>query len=300
MYLYSILDSIILILYFAGIYLLELAPYVIGGVIVGEALKSTSWTKLIYKGVTKSPFVSTLLATILGIVSPLCTYGTVPVALQLFKAGVNISPLIAFLSVSAMMNPQLFIITWGGLGPEIAIIRVLTVMLFGLLLGFVLRRVPSSWIVNTGITDKKASQEEIESKCTKKTDAKKFCKNVFEGIQYVGFYLVTGVLLSAVVDVMVPKVWLKSLFAGNSFISLLISAMLGVPLYACGGGVIPVVKELMAGGMGRGAALAFLFVGPATRITPLMALATFLRPAFILIYAVVVIAFALLIGAVYV
>jgi len=90
-----------------------LSPYVLAGVILGEILKLTSWTKLVYVWTAKSRFLSILTASALGMISPLCTYGTVPVILQLFRAGVPLAPLATFLSVSSEMNPQLLVFTWG-------------------------------------------------------------------------------------------------------------------------------------------------------------------------------------------
>jgi uncharacterized membrane protein YraQ (UPF0718 family) len=299
MYSHSITEYVILIFYTAGKSLLGLAPYIIFGVVVGELLKLTSWTKLIYKGVNRSPIAAVLIASILGMVSPLCTYGTVPVVLQLFKAKVPISPLITFLSVSAMMNPQLFIYTWGGLGPEIALARAASVLLFGLLLGLFLYRVPQSWIVNASAVTEETSGQEILNREKKQFHFKKFISGVADCMIYVGFYIVIGVVISSVIDVLVPKSWLSALFQGNGFLSLLISALLGVPLYACGGGIIPVVQGFLANGMSKGEALAFLFVGPATRITPLMALAVILKPLVIVLYVILVILYSLLIGTIY-
>jgi len=299
MYKYSIIEYLLLIFYTAGKSLLDLAPYIIFGVIVGELLKLTSWTKLIFKGVSRAPFGAILVASILGMVSPLCTYGTVPVVLQLFKAKVPISPLITFLTVSAMMNPQLFIYTWGGLGPEMAITRAGAVLIFGLILGLFLYRIPQSWIVNPLALTDNSSEQDILNRAKKQFILKKFIAEVANGLLFVGFYIVIGVLASSFIDVLVPKSWLKTIFQGNGFVSLLISALLGVPLYTCGGGIIPVVRGFLAGGMGKGEALAFLFVGPATRITPLMALAVILRPVVIVIYVLLVITYSILIGSIY-
>jgi uncharacterized membrane protein YraQ (UPF0718 family) len=48
--------------------------------------------------------------------------------------------------------------------------------------------------------------------------------------------------------------------------------------------------------MSTGAALAFFIVGPATRIAPLVALSTIIRPSFIGIYILMLFAFAVLSG----
>ena len=48
-----------------------------------------------------------------------------------------------------------------------------------------------------------------------------------------------------------------------------LAAALGVPLYACGGGSIPIVESMMQMGMSPGAALAFFIAGPATKFSTL-------------------------------
>lgn len=297
MYTYSFLDKLLLVFYDSGYLLLELAPYIIVGVIAGELLKFTSWTGLMVKGIGKSPLLSVLIAAILGAVSPLCTYGTVPVVLQLYRAGIHISPLITFLAVSSMMNPQLFFITWGGLGAEIAVVRLLAVLAFGFILGMILYRIPSRLIVNPRV--KAYDSNGGTEKYVGKFNLRMLFRNCVKTLQFIGFYMVMGVMLSAVIDVFIPKAWLQTVFAGNDFFAVLKAAFMGVPLYACGGGVIAVIREFMNAGMGKGGAMAFLLVGPATRITPLVALAAILRPIFIVLYTLLLIAYSLLIGMIY-
>jgi uncharacterized membrane protein YraQ (UPF0718 family) len=52
-------------------------------------------------------------------------------------------------------------------------------------------------------------------------------------------------------------------------------------------------------GMSKGAALAFFLVGPATRMTPLMALAAVLRPGFVVLYVLLMLAFSMISGLIY-
>lgn len=276
--------------------LLTLAPYLMVGAAAGELLKYTSWTRLVYKGVSNAPLLSTFAAVILGMVSPLCTYGTVPVVLQLRKAGIHISPLAAFLAASVMMNPQLFIITLGGLGWQITLARTLSVLLFGILLGLLLKYIPSDWVVNPNISSEASSAEEILKRTPKSLNFRELAVNSFTSLKFTGFYLVIGVIAGAVVEVLVPGYWITFLFKPGSIISIAAASLLGVPLYACGGGVIPLVRAFLEQGMSRGAALAFLIVGPATRVTPLMALAAVFRPLFIVLYIGLLFSYSIMAG----
>jgi len=85
--------------------LINLFPYLIIGVLISELLKFTSWTKIIYKWASKSPVIAVISAAIIGMVSPLCTYGTIPVVCELYKSGVHVAPLVTFLAASSLMNP---------------------------------------------------------------------------------------------------------------------------------------------------------------------------------------------------
>ena len=50
------------------------------------------------------------------------------------------------------------------------------------------------------------------------------------------------------------------------------AATVGVPLYACGGGTIPLLQQWLWEGMSLGSAAAFMITGPDTKITNLGAL----------------------------
>lgn len=49
------------------------------------------------------------------------------------------------------------------------------------------------------------------------------------------------------------------------------AASLGIPVYVCGGGTIPLLLAWLDAGMSPGSAVAFMITGPATKITNLSA-----------------------------
>jgi uncharacterized membrane protein YraQ (UPF0718 family) len=289
------MTTLVLILRLAAATTWQLLPYVVIGVLAGEALRYTSVAPLLERGCRKHPAVAVPLAAGLGIVSPLCTYGTVPIVLQLLRAGVPVAPLATFLSASSLMNPQLLIITWGGLGAKMALARLLAVFAFGLLFGAIVHVLPVRLSVHAEV------REEHEQACKPRPlwSFTSFLKNSGKALEFVGFYVLVGIVLGAVIEVVVPGRWIMAVFGSGGWYQLLLAALLGVPLYACGGGVIPLVRGLMEQGMAGGAVLAFLIAGPATRIPPLMALATIARPFFVIAYVVLLIAYSVLAGLLY-
>ena len=85
-------------------------------------------------------------------------------------------------------------------------------------------------------------------------------------------------------------------FGGNEAWGVLMAATIGVPLYACGGGTIPLIQQWLADGMSMGSAAAFMITGPATKITNLGALKIVLGIKRFLLYLAFVMLFSFLTG----
>jgi uncharacterized protein len=288
--------SLVDVLARAGTAFIGLFPYLLLGVLTGQLLRGTRLTALVRGGCERSLPVAVLFAAVLGAVSPLCTYGTVPLMLQLLAGGVPVAPLCTFLSTSSLMNPQLFILTAGGLGLELALVRVGAVLAFGALLGLAVHQLPARFVVNAGALSRAAEPAPAPAP---RLTVRGVAKGTLHGLEFVGFYFIIGVLVGAVIEVLVPGRWVARLFAGGRWSSVFVATVLGVPLYACGGGAIPLVRSAARQGMSRGAALAFLIIGPATRVTPLMSLTAMLRPRTVVLYVALLFAFSMLAGLLY-
>ncbi|GHV82172.1 permease [Spirochaetia bacterium] len=274
---------------------------------VGELLKFTSWTKIIYKYVSKSPVVSVLSASAIGILSPLCTYGTIPVVIELYKSKVHIAPLMAFLAASSLMNPQLFIMTAGGINLEMALVRTFAVFIFSFAVGMLCYLLPEKFMVRKDVQFYDNGGESILNRGKKLFLVKQYCINCLQNLRHLGLYLVIGIFISAIIELYVPKTLIAAAFRsvpGQPILgrikSILAGALLGIPLSPCGGSAIPIVGGMMDNGMGRGTALAFFIVGPATRPAPLIAMATLFTPLFLAAYCLFLIVSAVLMGLGYV
>ena len=86
------------------------------------------------------------------------------------------------------------------------------------------------------------------------------------------------------------------LFGGSEAWGVLMAATIGVPLYACGGGTVPLLRGWLAAGMSTGSAAAFMLTGPATKITNLGALKIAMGWKRFLLYILFVMLFSLISG----
>ena len=69
-----------------------------------------------------------------------------------------------------------------------------------------------------------------------------------------GSWFLLGIVLSALFQRYVPAEAMTLLFGGNEAFGVLMAATVGVPLYACGGGTIPLLQMWLADGMSMGSA----------------------------------------------
>ena len=76
-------------------------------------------------------------ASILGIASPLCMYGTIPIAASFSKSGIRDSWLAAFMMSSILLNPQLILYS-GALGGKVLTVRIVSCFLCGSLGGLII------------------------------------------------------------------------------------------------------------------------------------------------------------------
>jgi uncharacterized membrane protein YraQ (UPF0718 family) len=266
----------------------------------GELLKFTQWTKIIYKWVTKAPVVSVISASIIGIISPLCTYGTIPIVIELYKSKVRTAPLIAFLAASSLMNPQLFIMTAGGIGLEMAVVRALAVFVFSFAAGMLSFFIPEKFMVRKSINFYDDGGKKIISRGEKPFIVRQYAVNCIKNLKHIGVYLLIGIFLGVAVDFYAPKDVISTAFRAGRIQSILAGALLGIPLSPCGGAAIPLVSAMIGNGMGKGTALAFFIVGPATRPAPLVAMAVLFTPLFLAAYCLFLIFSAVVMGLTYV
>jgi uncharacterized membrane protein YraQ (UPF0718 family) len=124
----------------------------------------------------------------------------------------------------------------------------------------------------------------------------RYLLNFWRNIRATGLYFILGILLSALFQRYISQDAVAAVFGGNEAWGVLMAATVGVPLYACGGGTIPLLQEWLMSGMSLGSASAFMLTGPATKITNLGALKIVMGMRHFLLYLSFIMLFSLLTG----
>lgn len=231
-----------------------------------------------------------VIASFLGIASPLCMYGTIPLAASFAQGGMKESWLAAFMMASIMLNPQLIIYS-AALGPTLLAVRIISSLCCGIAAGVLVQLCAGGRFF-----DFQSLGAVPNNRDTDRRLLMRYLKNLGRNLRATGPYFMLGVLLAALFQRYVPAETMTALFGGNEALGVLMAATIGVPLYACGGGTVPLLQQWLWNGMSAGSATAFMITGPATKITNLGALKMALGVRHFLAYLVFVALFALFSG----
>ena len=230
-------------------------------------------------------------ASLLGIASPLCMYGTIPIAASFSRHGMRHDWLAAFMMSSVLLNPQLLFYSTA-LGGTAMAVRLFSCTLCGIFAGLAVH-----FAYGKKMFFDFAGFEPRASHDTDPNLVIRFLKNLGRNVRATALYFLIGVLLSALFQRYVPADGFAELFGkSNEGFGVLMAATIGVPLYACGGGTIPLLQQWLVSGMSMGSAAAFMITGPATKITNLGALKIVLGARRFVLYLVFVMVFSLVTG----
>ena len=284
----------IYISYYFMVQLRQIFVYWVAGMVIGSLVSVFAKNAIhsLFGGLKdkKMGIWGVIPASLLGTLSPLCMYGTIPIAASFSRQGMRDDWLAAFMMSSILLNPQLMLYSIA-LGGQALTVRLVTCIFCGILAGLLVHFL---W-------GKKAffRFDGFAPGPGRDTDPDlflRFLKNLGRNVRDTGPYFLIGVLLSALFQRYVPADAFASIFGENEGFGLLLAATIGVPLYACGGGTIPLLQQWLASGMSMGAAASFMITGPATKITNLGALKIVLGFRHFFLYLIYVMLFSMVSG----
>lgn len=257
--------------YYFTVQLEQIFPYWIMGMLLGSAVsvfaKEKIHTLMQKLQAKRLGILGVIPASILGIASPLCMYGTIPLAASFSKMGMKDELLAAFMMSSILLNPQLIIYS-AALGSAALTVRIVSCFVCGLAVGLLVR-----FFYRDKPFFNFSSFDGPKNRDVDPNILLRFLKNLGRNIKATGLWFLLGIALSALFQRYVPANAFATLFGeGNENFGVLMAATIGVPLYACGGGTIPLLQMWLSDGMSMGGAAAFMLTGPSTKITNLGAL----------------------------
>ena len=280
--------------YYCSVQFHQMFPYWVFGMVMGS-LVSVFLKKHIHAMMaslqSRSMGICGILpASALGILSPLCMYGTVPIVASIARSGMRKDWIAAFMMSSILLNPQLLFYSFA-LGTELAVLRLLLCFLGGCLAGLAVRACfqKKPFYIFTAF-DLPGDHD------TEPSLLLRLLKNLWRNVRITGPYFLLGISLTALYQRYVPSELVADLFGENRGLGTLMAAALGVPFYTCGGGTIPLLSAWLGEGMSWSSAMAFMIAGPATKLTNLGAVKIVLGGRHFLYYILFSILLATVLG----
>jgi uncharacterized membrane protein YraQ (UPF0718 family) len=285
-------------------------PYVLAGVAMEALVRTYGWHIRLRAYMGRHTHGAILIAVGIGMFSPLCACGILPMTVSMLMAGVPLPPAMALLVASPLMSPAGFTTTWQNLGPEWAIAKIIGSLFMGLFAGYATLFFERRGAFAAGLFRKAVPMGDFHDPDYPCEDLKCSCQKMFskryvdgrtknkfliflgkfvDGLMKVGKFVVVGVVVEILVIRYLPLDWVLPFFTNASPLSIPLIALVSVPMHVnqiTASFLLLGWQELLAEGgktLARGPGLAFLIGGPVTAL-PVIAvfLAFFKRRVFFL------------------
>jgi len=227
-----------------------------------------------------------------------------PVVAALLASGVPLAPVMVFLISSPLVSPSAFVVTLGGLGPSLALGKLAAALVLGFAAGAVTHRLTETGYLGRHVLKLNENEPQPELPCSKESRSRleifqEFLNGIYGMTRMIGKYLLLALVLQVLLKRYIPTEWVESVLGESQTWSVVLSSIIGIPLYVNGISAVPVLKGLLNLGMDPGAVLAFLIAGPVMTVPSVVAVMALVRRQALYVYVSVGLLGAIFMGYAY-
>ncbi|RMD62620.1 MAG: permease [Alphaproteobacteria bacterium] len=290
---------------------IRILPFLAISVILAAWLHAAGADRLIATVVGRAPAVAIVLAAAAGAFSPFCSCGVVPLIAALLAAGVPLPVVMAFWVSSPIMDPEMFVLMWVGVGLELTLAKTAAAFGLGLFGGFA-----TLIVMGTGAFARPLRAAIGCGGCAAKVEVgataplhwavwrdpaqrRAFAREARTAALFLAKWLLLAFAIESLMVAWVPAEEIARHLGADTPWALPLAVAVGVPTYLNGYAAIPLIGELLDMGMAPGAALAFLVAGGITSLPAAMAVFALVRWPVFLWYLGLALAGSLGVGAAY-
>jgi uncharacterized membrane protein YraQ (UPF0718 family) len=206
----------------------------------------------------KSLFAGNVLASLLGVATPFCSCSAVPLFIGFIEAGIPLGVTFSFLIAAPMINEVAVVLLLGLFGLKIALIYTITGLVIAICSGWIIGKLnPVKWIEPWVFQVSMDQNGNVEKSLNLEQRVQIGVIAVKDILRKVWIYILVGLTVGAFVHGYVPADFMVSLMGVNTWYSVPLAVLIGVPLYSCAAGIIPIISVLLEKGVALGTALAF-------------------------------------------
>lgn len=218
-----------------------------------------------------------LLGALLGTVTPFCSCSSIPLFIGFTGAGLPIGVTFSFLISSPLVDLASIILLASIFNWRIALAYVVVGLVLAVAGGTIISRARMEsyvepFVFTTPIGE--AGQETLTMK-----DRLGFSRDqVLDIIKRVWMYILIGVGIGAVIHNWIPEEMVTAILGQDKWYSVLVAALVGIPMYADIFGTLPIAEALVYKGAGLGTVLAFMMGVTALSLPSLIMLKRVVKP----------------------
>jgi uncharacterized protein len=279
-------------------------PYLLASVVIAAALSVYFGTDRLASWLRRRRWIAVAGAVLLATLTPFCSCGTTAMVLGMLATKTPWAPVVAFMVASPLTSPSELMLSVGLFGWSFALLYFVGAAALGLAAGGVAGWVEDrGWLVGqarmrpvtTGCGDPAAAESaacsgqapestgggsavatmtrvdtgtraSVATRLARRYGLRALAlESVRLGRRILAYFLAYSAIAYLVLE-LVPARSLVNLLGGDAVWSVPLAALVGIPVYITSEGSLPMVAALMSGGLGAGAAMAFLITGAGTSI----------------------------------
>ncbi len=280
-----------------------------------------------------------LLGASVGMLTPFCSASVVPVSMGMATMGVSLGTVLSFLISAPLCNFIVLAMVYATFGFKITAIYLILTFIAAVLGGWFITKTPwrdeiqrgekledtetfpcsatsprvscssAKPIQNSCIAEPEFLQANVNMCCAttnapvmtevqpgKAQNALRFAFALFKKIIP---YVLLGALISGLSAAYLPSELVEKYVSGDNMLSVVIAAIIGVPLYLRIEMAIPLLNVLIVKGMGLGPAMALIVGGTGASLPEIALVSSVLKPKAVVAFVVIILTTAIISGAIF-
>ncbi|MDD3462576.1 MAG: permease [Sulfurospirillaceae bacterium] len=206
----------------------------------------------------KSEFTGNILAALFGIITPFCSCSAIPLFLGFMQARIPLGITFSFLISSPMNNEIAIALLFGLFGWKVTALYIGFGLIVAIVGGFVVGKLGMEKYVLIPVTAMSGDLEDFEIKLSMKKRVKESWHYTYDILRKIYLYVLIGVGIGAFIHGYIPTDFIVKYAGSNTWYSVPLAVMLGVPMYSNAAGVMPLIEVLTSKGILLGTALSFM------------------------------------------
>jgi len=286
---------------------LDAAPWLLLGLFLAGLIKAWYPQSGIARLLGGTGFRPILNGALIGLPLPICSCGVLPLAVSLRRSGASRPATTSFLVSTPETGVDSIALSWGMLGPFVAIARPLAALFSAFTTGLLMTLLPAEEkVAQTASTTQEATSCAdacvIDAAAGQETERLSFIAKTLAGLRFafidifddIALWLVIGLVLAAATLTWIPPQSFAGV--GGNIVTMVVLVLIGIPMYICATASTPIAAALLAAGISPGAAMVFMLAGPATNVATLGVVNREMGGRAVVLYLIGIVASAIIAG----